>query len=136
MDGTPAGYGVYEVNGNQVRWAYKSVGYPIEHQFRVYPVGSSHEYPQDIIANVWNWDDQWSVELWENGRSMGEMTHFTGYDPQAYAVCSDKERVLYDWISPHKTSHLFRATPQRAGSHLEVRVTDRFGRTYIQEVKK
>lgn len=28
LDGTPRGYGVYEVNGNDVKWYYKSSGYP------------------------------------------------------------------------------------------------------------
>jgi formylglycine-generating enzyme required for sulfatase activity len=59
LDGTPRGYGVYEVNGNDVKWYYKSSGYPKEHQFRSYPAGASKEHPSDIIANVWNWDKLW-----------------------------------------------------------------------------
>ena len=47
-DGTPAGYGVYEVDGNKLTWRYKSAGYPIEHQFRAYPVGVSEDYPEYI----------------------------------------------------------------------------------------
>ena len=65
VDGTPRGYGVYEVDGNQVKWLYKSAGYPKEHQLHVYQAGSSDEYPSDIIANVWNWDEQWKVEWYE-----------------------------------------------------------------------
>ena len=57
VDGTPRGYGIYEVNGDQLKWIYKSAGYPLEHQFHAYPAGSSDEYtfPGNIIANVWNW---------------------------------------------------------------------------------
>ena len=33
-DGTPSGYGVYEVDDNQVTWKYKSAGYPFDYQFR------------------------------------------------------------------------------------------------------
>ena len=36
VDGTPRGYGVYEVDGNQVKWLYKSAGYRKEHQLHVY----------------------------------------------------------------------------------------------------
>lgn len=46
-------------------------------------------------------------------RGGGEMSRFTGYDPEAKAICADKERVEYDWISPVKTEHLFRATPKK-----------------------
>ena len=102
MDGTPAGYGVYEV---------------------------------DIIANVWNWDEKWKVEWYEDGKRMGEMIRFTGYDPDAEAICSDKERVQYDWISPVQTSHLFRATPRSKTSKVEIKVTDRFGNVFSQLLK-
>ncbi len=136
MDGTPSGYGVYEVNGTDVKWFYKSAGHSADYQFRVYPAGSDEEYPSDIIANVWNWDDLWKVEWYENGKRMGEMTHYTGYDPEAKAICADKKRVEYDWISPIQTEHIFRATPKNAKAHIEVRVTDRFGRIYKQSLKQ
>lgn len=135
MDGTPVGYGVYEVDGTDVKWRYKSAGYPDDYQFRTYPIGSCDDYPLDIIANVWNWDYLWKVEWYEDGKRRGEMSRFTGYDPEAKAICADKERVEYDWISPVKTEHLFRATPKKAGAHIEVRVTDRFGRVYKQRVQ-
>ena len=134
-DGTPSGYGIYEVNGNKVTWSYKSAGFPIDHQFRGYPVGSSEEYPQDIIANVWNWDELWKVEWYENGKCMGEMQRFEGYDPEAKIICSDKERVEYDWIMPIKTEHLFKATPQNKNAVIEIVVTDRFGHIYKQNIK-
>ena len=129
-DGTPAGYGVYEVDGNKLTWRYKSAGYPIEHQFRAYPVGVSEDYPEYILANVWNWDENWKVEWYENGKCMGEMEHFTGFDPEAKAICSDKKRVEYDWISPIKTEHMFRALPKNGSASMEVCVTDRFGNVY------
>lgn len=136
MDGTPQGYGVYEVDGTDVKWTYKSMGYPVDYQLRAYPVGASKEYPGDIIANVWNWDEKWCVEWLENGKVMGEMTRFEGFDPMAAEICADKERVQYDWISPIKTPHLFRATPRNASAKIEVRVTDRFGNVYIQKIDK
>ena len=52
IDGTPQGYGVYEVDENQVKWYYKSAGHPKDYQFRSYAAGTSKEFPKDIIANV------------------------------------------------------------------------------------
>ena len=80
IDGTPQGYGVYEVDGNQVKWYYKSAGHPKDYQFRSYAAGTSKEFPKDIIANVWNWDKNWKVEWLENGKVMGTMTQYTGVD--------------------------------------------------------
>lgn len=134
MDGTPQGYGVYEIDGTDVKWLYKSMGHPADYQFRAYPVGASKEYPADVVANVWNWDKKWKVELLENGKLTSEMTRFEGYDPMASEICADKERVEYEWINPIKTPHMFRATPRDASAKLEVRVTDRFGNVYTQTV--
>ncbi len=33
-DGTPGGYGVYEIDGNKVSWYYKSVGYAKDFQMK------------------------------------------------------------------------------------------------------
>ncbi len=134
LDGTPRGYGVYEVNGDSVSWYYKSAGYPRNYQMRVYPAGSVAAYPNDIVANVWNWDSAWKVEWSENGVIQGAMNRFTGSDPEAAAFCSDKKRVKYDWISVFSTDHLFRATPHDNNARIEVKVTDRFGNVYWQKL--
>ena len=136
VDGTPVGYSVFDVDGNDVKWLYKSAGYEDDFQFKAYPVGSSKEYPNDIIANVWNYDDLWKVEWYENGKLSGEMTKFEGYDPYASVICADKERVKYDWVSPMMNEHMFRATPKDVNAKIEIRVTDRFGRVYKQKIKK
>ena len=134
LDGTPRGYGVYEVNGNDVKWYYKSSGHPKEHQFRSYPAGASKEHPSDIIANVWNWDKLWKVEWLEDGQLMGSMTQYTGLDPYASVVCSDREKMVYTWITPRPTQHMFRATPKNKDARIVVKVTDRFGKEYIQTI--
>lgn len=134
VDGTPRGYGVYEVNGNKLTWIYKSAGYPVSYQLHAYPVGTSEEYPSDLIANVWNWDEQWKVEWWEDGKRMGEMQQYKGYDPAAKAICSDKAKVKYDWISPILTEHLFHATPRNKKAKIEIKTTDRFGNVYTATV--
>lgn len=110
------------------------MGYLDTYQFKGYPIASSEDYPEDIIANVWNWDELWKVEWYENGKYMGTMNHFEGYDPEAKIICSDRERVEYDWITPIKTDHLFRATPIDKNAMIEIKVTDRFGNIYKQKV--
>lgn len=136
IDGTPQGYGVYEVDGNQVKWYYKSVGRQEDYQFRSYVIGTSKEFPKDIIANVWNWDKNWKVEWLENGKVMGTMTQYTGVDPYAHQVCTDKKRTMQSWISAASTEHMFRATPHNPKAKIEIRVTDRFGKVHQQNVSK
>ena len=130
LDGTPAGYGVYTVDGDEVEWLYKSSGYPDDYQARAYLPGASGEYPDAVIANVWNYDPLWKVEWCENGKVMGEMEKFTGHDPYAARMCMDKTRIKYEWIGPTQTEHLFRAVPQDPSAEISVRITDRFGNVY------
>lgn len=131
LDGTPRGYGVYEVKDGEVEWYYKSSGFPKEHQLRAYKAGWLKDEPQAIVANVWNWDSKWTVEMWEDGKKTATMEQFTGHDRAAYELCSDKEKVVYEWIAPVQTSHLFKAVPQNQDAEVEIRVTDRFGNTYV-----
>lgn len=135
LDGTPMGYGVYEVDGTDVSWYYKSSGYDKEYQLRAYKPGSKADQPAAVVANVWNWDSKWSVELYEDGVKTADMTQFEGYDRAAYELCSDKEKVVYSWISPIATTHLFLAEPKNPDAKLEVRATDRFGRTFTATVE-
>ena len=134
LDGTPRGYGVYEINNNKVEWYYKSAGYPKDFQFRAYAAASCSDFPSDIIVNVWNWDKNWKVEWLEDGILMGEMIKYSGYDPYAKSFSSNKKQMKYDWISPATTNHLFRATPHNPKANIEIRIIDSFGNVYRQSI--
>lgn len=136
LDGTPQGCQVFEMDGKKVSWYYKSTGYPKTYQFRAYAPGTVKEYPKDIIANVWNYDDQWKVEWLENGKPMGVMTQYTGLDPAAVKMVKDNRKTMQSWIAPLPTKHMFRATPRYSKSKLAVRVTDRFGNVYQEEITR
>ena len=79
---------MYEVNGSDIQWYYKSTGKPKEHQLRVYGRGSNKEKPDEILANVWNWDKSWKIEWWEDGQPRGLMQQRIGLDPWAVELYS------------------------------------------------
>lgn len=133
-DGTPQGYGVYVVDGNEVKWYFKSKGRDKEYQFRAYAADENPGCPGEITANVWNYDPQWKVEWLEDGKVMGEMTRYTGCDPEMVRLSSDKSKLRYSWIGAANTDHMFRARPKNHEAKIAVRVTDRFGTVYIQEL--
>ena len=136
LDGTPVGYGVYQIDGDNVSWYFKSAGHPRDYQMRAYPAGSNTDFPDDISANVWNWDKNWKVEWFENGIDKGEMTRFESIDPEVVKMCADKDKLEFKWIAPIKTDHLFRATPQYKNSIIEIRVTDPFNHVYKSTIKQ
>lgn len=132
-DGTPRGYGVYNVNGTDFDWYFKSTGYDPSYQMRVYLPGDSKEAPEEIVANVWNADSQWKVEWLEDGKVMGEMERFVAKDPLTLALIADRSKLKYSWTSASPTNHMFKAKPVNPGAKVTVRATDRFGRVYEAE---
>lgn len=134
-DGTPNGYGVYEVDGEEIRWFYKSVGFPKEHQLRVYPKGAVTDMPDAVTANVWNWDARWKVEWWEDGVAKGEMQQYAGYDQAAVELYKGPELpVRSKGVEPILTDHLFKALPSTGAKNITVKATDRFGTVYTESI--
>jgi len=130
-DGTPSGYGVYEVDGGEIQWHYKSTGMEREKQLRVYGRGTSGE----IVANVWNWDRKWKVEWLEDGVVKGVMEQRVGLDPWAVELYAGPELPKkHKFVEPFLTDHLFFARPSTGARKITVRATDRFGRVYEENV--
>lgn len=137
MDGTPGGYAVYEIEDGKIKdWHYKSVGFPKDYQMNVYPVGVSREHPEAIVANVWNYDSSWKVELLEDGVPTAEMTRFRGHDPNLWAdVEKNGKSYAFPYLGCDWTEHLFFAVPQNPAADITVRATDGHGTVYTAKPK-
>ena len=136
-DGTPGGYAVYEFDGGNVSWYYKSVGKDRNYQFELYPVGASRDKKDAIVANVWNYDSTWKVQWYENGIDRGEMTRFSGYDPAIYDYCDKNSSTFkHKYLGADITEHLFYAIPQIEGSDIRIVVTDHCRKVYTREMKQ
>ncbi|MBR5105062.1 MAG: calcineurin-like phosphoesterase C-terminal domain-containing protein [Alistipes sp.] len=139
--GTPNGYMVAEVTGDTMTWFYKTVGHDRNYQIRPYsPTSTNTEY---VKANIWNYSpDTWSKpEWWENGVKVADMEIAKGeFDPAYLKIYAEhQEQKLNKWSraysKPSKSPNLFRVKPTAGVRSGEIRVTDQFGTTYIQEVK-
>ncbi|MBK0378736.1 calcineurin-like phosphoesterase C-terminal domain-containing protein [Mucilaginibacter sp. SD-g] len=134
-DGTPEGYAVYEVNGDQISWYYKSTGKPREYQLKVYEKGRLKTAPDAIVANVWNWDPKWKVEWYQDGVLKGAMEQRVDFDPWAVELYEGPAMPKkHKFVDPTLTDHLFFATPDANAKNIKVVTTDRFGNTYSQEL--
>lgn len=144
-DGTPNGYGVYEIDGAKItNWYYKAVNRPKDFQIRLHKGNASfggaygyYSYNQSsdaIVANIWNSDNNWKVEAYENGTKTADLSHMStslndawslGYhlgvlnrDPDNYTTAC-KHLYLYKRVNPNAT--------------LEIKATDKFGTVYTQK---
>jgi hypothetical protein len=130
-DGTPNGYGVYEVRGEEITWRHKSTGRPADHQLRLYPPGADPKAPDEIVANVWDWDPSWTVTWFEDGERRGAMARRVGLDPLSVELHTGPDLpARRTWVEPMPTAHLFYAPIARATREVRVEARDRFGRTY------
>ncbi len=134
-DGTPNGYGVYEANGNELKWYYKSTGFDKSHQLRAYEKGRLTANPDEVVANVWNWDKQWKVEWLEDGILKGAMEQKVAPDPWATELYEGPALpVKHKFVEPTLADHMFFAKPLPQAKEIEVRATDRFGEVYIGKI--
>ncbi|MFZ2287520.1 MAG: calcineurin-like phosphoesterase family protein [Bacteroidales bacterium] len=163
-DGSPGGYGVWEINGRDIKWYYKSMGYPKTYQFRTYDLNTVHitaaafapnstdaalaEYAgvyatpnqvNDILINVWGYDPAWTVEVKEGGTSL-PVERVSAQDPLHIISYAAKRlnagAVPTSSFVTGNTGHMFRARATSATSTLTVIVTDRFGNTYTETMSR
>jgi C terminal of Calcineurin-like phosphoesterase/Calcineurin-like phosphoesterase len=136
-DGTPNGYSVYEVRGEQVTWRYKSTGRPADHQIRAYPAGVDDGAPDEIVANVWDWDPEWAVTWYEGADRRGEMARRLGRDPLSVEQHLGPDLPTHrSWVEPVLTEHLFYAPDPGPDTAVTIEATDRFGRSYSTAVPR
>ena len=130
-DGTPRGYGVFTVRGEEIRWQYKSTGADLSEQIRLYGWGADPAAPDEIVANVWNWDPDWEISWFEDGELKGRMARRTGLDPLAVELYhGDGLPAKRPWVNPQPTDHLFYAPARRTAREIRVEAKDRFGVVY------
>ena len=139
-DGAPNGYGVYEIEGNHIsNWFYKGTNLDQKEQIRMYPIGSFSDNTNNLVANIWNADEDWKVKVYENGVYTGDMERFSGYEKAVYQFFYQVMKKPLPGTPTGTTSwyrrpdHMFKYIPQSTDAKFEIRATDRFGNVYVQD---
>ena len=157
QDGTPGGYTVWTVNGTDLTHYYQAALQSPDYQFRAYDMNSvkatitedlsEHSgYPKYynhiqgygdnvILVNVWDYDDDWTVEISENGTPLS-VSEVGVYDPlHIYAMTIPRlNKYNTTTFSTAKWRHFFKATASAADTPVTVRVTDRYGKVFTEEM--
>ncbi|CAM4052796.1 N terminal of Calcineurin-like phosphoesterase [Pedobacter westerhofensis] len=132
-DGTPRGYGVYEVNGTDLKWYYKSTGLPKENQISLYV--EKQDSQMRLLANIWDYDPRWKISYFLDGKAAGELNKETGYDPLSVDLYRGENKPEgRHFVEPHQTGHLFSANFDVSVNKVKVVATDRWGNQYQSEI--
>lgn len=148
-DGTPNGYEVLQAGAKgYTDYYYKATGYDRSYQCQTFAqnsIDAGNKKTDCILANVWFYDEKWSVNIYENGEK-NVMRQFTGIDPRAYDLMlldgdtrpnypgSDGGTIASKNPGSSATKQMFYYTPKDPEADFVVEVTDRFGNVYTQPV--
>ncbi|MCH4250637.1 MAG: calcineurin-like phosphoesterase C-terminal domain-containing protein, partial [Prevotella sp.] len=93
----------------------------------------------EVLINVWNFDPAWKVTVEENGRNL-PVRRVRTKDP-LHLISYEMLRLNHgkvptkDFVTSFN-SHSFLVKASSPASTLFIRVTDRFGNVYTQEMKR
>lgn len=144
-DGTPVGYGVYEISGRNIRWSYKGSELGADRAFTAYDMNKQPHKDKtvanEILVNVWGgWDAAWKVEVLENNapltvtRQLRKDPGYLSYVETVYKPSGDD--MSKGAASAQTTPHMFSAVTSAADTPVLIRVTDRFGKVYTQQLRE
>ncbi len=133
IDGSPAGFKFFDMDGSDIEWIYKGCGHPLEYQMKVYV--NNPDYPGQVIANVWDYDPAWKVEYIEDGVCKGAMEQFKAQDPLAKDLYKDPASLKRQWVYAAPTENMFKAPVSEGAKNVTIKVTDRFGRVYTKSIE-
>ncbi|MGY5355889.1 calcineurin-like phosphoesterase C-terminal domain-containing protein [Wenyingzhuangia sp. IMCC45467] len=161
-DGSPGGYGIWNMNGRDMQWLYKGIGYNENYQFRAYDLNTieitaanfapkstdadlseyAGAYAQknvnnEVLINVWAFEKKWKIEVSENGNRL-DVVRIAGKDP--LHIISYEAFRLNHGANPtssfvtSETSHLFKVKASAPDTTLVIKVTDSFGNVYQENM--
>lgn len=129
-DGTPCGYGIYQVKGTELSWRYQSTGEPEDHQMKIF-INDLNSTEKQVLVNIWNHDPEWKTAYAVDGDDKGALEQIEGFDPFAYKTLLGPDLPKpRGFAEPRKTDHLFQALVPAGAKQVQVTATDRFGRAY------
>lgn len=138
-DGTPIGYQVFESKEGTRQWYFKALGRDRSFQVRAFDRGTVTQRPGQVVAKIWNYDPDWKVEWSEDGKKMGPMERFDGYDPEYAQYLQSRrdkgEPEVGAYKQPVKSFMFFAARPSAGARRITVVATDGFGNRYTDEVE-
>ena len=116
IDGAPGGYAIWDIDGTDFAWLYKSTGWPEEYQFRSYDLNNVsfsmddvpnipsnvliqlaykkyvNAYPEnsdnEVLIKIWNWNSNWELSVVDERGTKLAYTPVWAYDPLHIAALS------------------------------------------------
>ncbi len=116
-DGTPRGYEIFSSTGGDFTWRWHNIDFPDAFQAEFIPMGKAPLHPNEVLANVWDADVDWTVSWSEDGGPWKEAERVADVSPAYVREIMDVYQGEFDKIpgykKPHPTPHYYAASPSQ-----------------------
>ena len=160
-DGSPAGYSLWTVNGNSLRWVYKSPSNG-DQQMRIYDMNTVRSFyrtnsaiqgilgygdsrvdyssigDNTVMVNVFAYDNDWQVSICEGDNRL-DCQRVYAEDP-FHTITDDvpawNKMSYYSDYATSRNTHMFKAVATTATLPITVRVIDSFGNVFLKSISR
>lgn len=133
-DGTPRGYEIFSREGSGLSWIFHTVESGEKVQYEVIRPGQSTRNPNSIVLNVWDVDDMWKFEWFQDGKSKGEMERTKDV---SYRYSTEIAAAYPDYTltyEPNVNKHFYKATPDPGAKQVVIKITGHFGQKWEEVI--
>ena len=138
-DGTPQGYKVYTKADGKLEWYYKSVGKDKDFQYEIFRPGECEVNAESFVVNLWDYDQDWTIEWYEDGNFKGSMARVSEYNPLQKAEVESSFRELNKpvrrFMRTAKSKHYFAAKPSEEAKEITICIKSPFGKTWTETLQ-
>lgn len=160
-DGTPAGYSLWQVDGDNITMRYMSNSDNKGNQMRVYDMNTVKKYYANdsvqaflatspthtnykdyadnaVVINVYAYEPDWKIEAFE-GKTPLSVKRMPNFEDPFSMISHDMARYAANPKFKNKAvknTHMFQADCATADKPITIKVTDSYGYVYTKKVKR
>lgn len=136
-DGTPRGYQIFTCTDGSLSWITHPIDHPDSFQYEIILPGQSAWHPDAIVANIWDYDADWSVDWYQDGNPKGAMEEVLDCSP---TFIRQIERAHPDgkipgFKKPRRNVHYFAARPDSTARHVDIVIRSRNGDVWQEGIE-
>ena len=166
QDGAPGGYNILEFEGKKLKnYQYKAIKQPVDVQFYTYdrnqisfPKGSvqlpnskkevqetwnkiidnwkAQSTKNEVYIDIWNWEPGWKLEVKENGKLIDQTKIQVGKYYNPLHILTHSAHKPDGKFATELNCVLHKVQTSSPTSTLTITVTDKYGNTYTEEMKR
>ena len=135
-DGTPRGYEIFSSEDGRFTSRWHNIDYPDEFQAEFIPMGAASCHANELLANVWDADERWTVSWSEDGGPWQKAKRVADVSPvyvrEILAAFQNDPDKIPGYKNPRATPHYYAASPSQYARRVSFCVKAPDGRQWTE----